>query len=130
MAVPASAQECLVAFEAALAKRDLNSALGLLTDDVAFFYSNGSAHWGRDAVRAAIKSNFDSIKDDNYATRDHVWLARSDGAASVIYSFAWTGTINGKQAGGRGRGTTILRREPAGWRIAGEHLSQGHWKPQ
>ena len=127
---PTSARECLAAFEAALAKADLDSAIALLSDDAAFFYSNGSAHFGKDAIRAAIKANFDSIRDDNYATHDHVWLAQSDSAAACIYSFAWTGTMDGKPVGGRGRGTTVLRRESDGWRIVHEHLSQGRWKPR
>jgi uncharacterized protein (TIGR02246 family) len=129
-AAPASPAECLAAFEAALAKADLDAAMALLTDDVVFFYSNGSAHFGRDAIRAAIQANFDSVQDDDYATRDHLWLAQSDAAAVCIYSFAWTGTMDGKPVGGRGRGTTVFRREASGWRIAHEHLSQGRWKPK
>lgn len=124
----ATAAECLAVFEAALARADLDAAMALLTDDVLFFYSNGSAHFGKSAVRAAIKANIDSIKDDTYTTRAHVWLARSDSAAACTYRFAWTGTIDGKQVSGRGRGTTLLRREADGWRIVHEHLSQGRWK--
>jgi ketosteroid isomerase-like protein len=119
---------CLAAFEAALARADLDAAMALVSDDVVFFYSNGSVHSGKSAVRAAIKANFDSIKDDTYATHDHLWLAQSDSAAACTYGFAWTGTMDGKPVGGRGRGTTILRRETDGWRIVHEHLSQGRWK--
>ena len=97
--------ECMAAFGSGAGKADLDAAMDLLTGDVVFFYSNGSAHFGRDAIRAAIKANFDSIKDDTYATRDHIWLAQSEAAAACIYSFAWTGAMEGKQVGGRGRGT-------------------------
>ena len=126
----ATAGECLTAFEAALAKADLDGAIALLSDDAVFFYSNEAAHFGKDAIRSAIKANFDSIRDDNYATHDHIWLAQSESAAACIYSFAWTGTMDGKQVGGRGRGTTVLRRESVGWRIVHEHLSRGRWKPK
>lgn len=125
----ATAAACLAAFEAALARADLDAAMALLADDVVFFYSNGSAHFGKSAIRSAIKTNFDTIKDDTYATHDHVWIARSDSAAACMYSFAWAGTMDGKPVGGRGRGTTVLRREPEGWRIVHEHLSHGRWKP-
>lgn len=130
MVSAASAKECLAEFEAALSKADLDAAMALLSDDAVFLYSNGSAHFGKDAIRAAIKANFDSIKDDNYAAHEHIWLAQSDMAAACSYSFAWTGTMDGKQVGGRGRGTTVLRRDPQGWRIVHEHLSQGVWKPK
>jgi ketosteroid isomerase-like protein len=123
-----TAAACLAAFEAALARADLDGAMALLSDDVLFFYSNGSAHFGKVAVRAAVKSNFDSIKDDTYAAHDHVWLALSDTAAACTFRFAWTGTLDGKPVEGRGRGTTVLRREAGGWRIVHEHLSQGRWK--
>ena len=53
-----TAAACLAAFEAALARADLDGAMALLSDDVLFFYSNGSAHFGKVAVRAAVKSNF------------------------------------------------------------------------
>ncbi len=125
----ATAADCLAAFEAALSRVDLDAAMALLSDDVVFFYSNGSAHCGKSAVRAAIKANFDSIRDDTYATHDHIWLAQSDIAAACTYRFDWTGTMDGKQVGGRGRGTTVLRRESDGWRIVHEHLSQGRWMP-
>jgi ketosteroid isomerase-like protein len=125
----ASPADCMAAFEAALGRKDLDTAMSLLTHDVAFFYSNGSAHWGRQAIRAAIQANFDTIDRDNYTTREHIWLAESDSTAAIIYSFSWSGLVNGKKAGGRGRGTTVFRREPDGWRIAHEHLSQGRWKP-
>ena len=126
----ATARECLSAFEAALAARDLDAAMAFLSDDVAFFYSNGSAHFGKPAIRAAIQANFDTIRDDDYTTHDHVWLAEGDDAAAVLYSFAWTGKIDGAVVSGRGRGTTVLRREADGWRIVHEHLSQGRCKPK
>jgi ketosteroid isomerase-like protein len=128
--IPATARDCLNAFEAALGRMDMDGVLALLTDDVVFFYSNGSAHWGREAIRDAIQENWDKLDRDNYATRDHVWLAESDGAAVCAYSFAWSAIMDGREVGGRGRGTIILRREPQGWRIASEHLSQGRWKPK
>jgi uncharacterized protein (TIGR02246 family) len=125
----ATAAACLAAFEAALARADLDAAMALLTNDAVFFYSNGSAHFGKSAIRSAIKANFDTIKDDTYATHDHIWIAQSDSAAACMYRFAWTGTMDGKSVGGRGRGTTVLRRETDGWRIVHEHLSQGRWMP-
>ncbi|MEJ1969288.1 MAG: DUF4440 domain-containing protein [Rhizomicrobium sp.] len=126
---PVSPQACLGAFEGALQKGDLDAALAVLADDVVFFYSNGAAHWGKAAIRAAIQANWDSLDGDNYATRDHIWV-EGDAAAACLYSFSWTANMDGKDVGGKGRGTTVFRREPAGWRIASEHLSNGRWRPK
>ena len=124
---PATPRDCLAAFEGALQRADLDAALAVLSDDVVFFYSNGSAHWGREAIRAAIQANWDSLSVDNYSTRDHIWV-EGEGAAACLYSFSWTAQMDGKQVGGRGRGTTVFRRDVAGWRIVSEHLSNGRWK--
>ena len=43
----ATPQACLTAFVDAMIRRDMPAALALLTDDVVFFYSNGSAIWGK-----------------------------------------------------------------------------------
>ena len=94
-----SPHACMAAFVAALIRKDIGPALALLAEDVVFFYSNGSALWGKEAF-----------------------------AAAVIYTFSWSGVADGKEIAGGGRGTRIFRREPAGWRIAHEHLSAGHWK--
>ena len=126
---PATPQDCLAAFVAALNRKDLAAALALLTDDVVFFYSNGSALWGKTAIAEAIAANWKSIDRDNYTTHDPIWLAQSESAAVVVYSFSWSGQSGGKEIGGRGRGTSGLRREADGWRIAHEHLSQGRWRP-
>ena len=46
--MPASSpQACIADFTAALIDRDIERALTLLTDDVVFFYSNGSAIVGK-----------------------------------------------------------------------------------
>src|SRR5258708_23214400 len=91
----ATAADCLAAFEAALSRADLDAAMALLSDDVVFFYSNGSAHFGKSAVRAAIKANFDSIKDDTYTTHAHICVPQSDLAAACTYPFDWPATMHG-----------------------------------
>jgi ketosteroid isomerase-like protein len=128
MGAPATPQACMTAFVAALNAKDMDAALALLTEDAAFFYSNGSALWGKAAIREAIAANWASIDRDNYATHNPVWLAQSESAAVAVYGFSWSGLSDGKQIGGRGRGTSALRRESGGWRIAHEHLSQGRWR--
>jgi ketosteroid isomerase-like protein len=124
-------------FTAALIRRDLNSALPLLTDDVVFLYSNGTAIWGKDAFAAAMTASWARIENYAYATLDMVWLAQSDAAAAATYAYSWSGLVGAEEVKGGGRGTRVFRRERggvfrrrnSGWRIAHEHLSTGDWKP-
>ncbi len=125
-----SPQFCTADFTAALIRRDINSALGLLTDDVVFFYSNGTVVRGKDAFAALMTSSWKLIENYTYSSLDSVWVTRTDAAAAVIYSFAWSGRVRNAEVSGSGRGTRVFRKEPgASWLIAHEHLSAGQWTP-
>jgi ketosteroid isomerase-like protein len=124
-----SAQVCMTDFTAALVARDIGSALALLTDDVVFFYSNGTTIRGKDAFAAAMTANWKVVENYQYSTLDSAWVAQSDAAAAVIYSFAWSGVARGQEVSGGGRGTRVFcRGSDSGWRIAHEHLSTGQWE--
>jgi ketosteroid isomerase-like protein len=125
-----SPQACTAEFTAALIRRDISSALALLTDDVVFFYSNGTAILGKDAFAAIMTASWKMVENYKYATLESTWIAQSDVAAAVIYSFAWSGLVCDAAVAGSGRGTRVFAREPGrGWLIAHEHLSDGQWKP-
>ena len=123
-----SPQGCMAAFIDSLTRRDIDAALALLADDVALFYSNGSALWGKAAFASAMTANWKLIDRYSYSTLDAIWLAQSETAAAVIYTFSWSGRAGGRDVSGGGRGTRVFRRERAGWCIAHEHLSAGDWK--
>jgi ketosteroid isomerase-like protein len=124
-----SPEACVADFIDALIRRDMGSALAMLTEDVVFFYSNGTSILGKDAFRSLMTANWKMVEDYRYATLDSNWVVRSDAAASVIYSFEWSGRARGEQVGGSGRGTRVLANDGSGWRIAHEHLSTGAWRP-
>lgn len=124
----ASPQACMSAFIKAMVARDMDAALALLSDDVALFYSNGSAIWGKEDFAATMTASWKLVSNYEYETRDAVWLAESESVASVAYAFAWSGVAGGSEVKGAGRGTRVFRREFDGWRIAHEHLSTGNWK--
>ncbi len=124
-----SPQACTEDFTTALIARDMETALTFLSDDVIFFYSNGSAIVGKDAFSALMLASWKIVEDYAYATAGHVWVAQSESVASVVYSFNWTGKANGQALGGAGRATRVLRNDGAGWLITHEHLSAGDWKP-
>src|ERR1700749_118026 len=92
-----SAQACTSEFTSCLVTRDMDAALMLLTDDVVFFYSNGSVIIGKDAFAAVMTANWKMVTDYEYSTVESNWIVESDTAASVIYSFAWSGLARGEK---------------------------------
>jgi ketosteroid isomerase-like protein len=120
----------MAAFIDSLLRRDIDAALALLTDDVTFFYGNGTALWGKEAFANSMTANWKLISDYKYSTLEAIWLAEADTAAVVIYNFAWSGVAGGNNIGASGRGTRVFRKERSGWLLAHEHLTTGEWKPQ
>jgi len=65
------------------------------------------------------------IEAESYGIRNLRWPDMTVETAAYIYTFHWTGQINGHSVQGNGRGTTILRKAGDGWLVAHEHLSRG-----
>ncbi|MCC6386721.1 MAG: nuclear transport factor 2 family protein [Dehalococcoidia bacterium] len=112
-----------------MAAKDLDGTLQLIADDAVYFWSNGAAMFGKAAIAEGLRQNFDSIQDDTFETFDVTWLARSGDIAVCIYRFRWTGEIDGRPAGGHGRGSSALRKVDGQWRTVLEHLSAGERAP-
>ncbi len=114
-------------FTAALIDRNMAAALSFLTEDVALFYSNGTAILGKDAFAAVMEANWKLVTEYSYATLQTKWITQSETSAAVIYSFAWSGVARGEKVSGSGRGTRVFVKDQSGWLIAHEHLSAGQW---
>jgi uncharacterized protein (TIGR02246 family) len=120
-----SPTEFMRAYEAATNAHDLDATLELIAEDAVYLFSDRSAHVGKDAIRKVLRDNFDAIRNETYRIGDPQWLAASEEIAACVYTFDWSGEIDGKPASGGGRGTTVLRRIEGNWRVAHEHLSRG-----
>jgi uncharacterized protein (TIGR02246 family) len=110
--------------------KDLPGTMALIADDAVYFWSNGSAMFGKPAIEAAMQANFAGIADDTYAVADVAWLAETDEVAACVFSFQWTGKADGREVSGRGRGASVLKRVDGEWRVVHENLSQGAWRPK
>lgn len=101
-------------YERELARRmsakDVDGTLELIAEDAVYFWSNGSAMFGKEAIAEGLRQNFASIQNDTYEKLDITWLAQSDGVAACVFRFEWTGEIDGELVSGRGRGASVLRR--------------------
>lgn len=112
-------RDVLAAYAERINRHDFDLLLDLITPDATFWFSDGS-HRGIAEIRAAFEATWRVMgSDERYWLTDVEWVADSDHAAACIYQFNWR--VGDKS--GSGRGTTVLARTSAGWRIAHEHLS-------
>jgi ketosteroid isomerase-like protein len=77
---------------------------------------------GKAAAKAAFEKTFKLIENEVFSLHDIVWTVVTDDVATCRYEFRWKGLIEGHEASGGGRGTTILRKVDGRWLIAHEHL--------
>jgi uncharacterized protein (TIGR02246 family) len=108
--------------------KHLDGVMALIADDAVYFWSNGSAMFGKAEIAEAMQTNFATILDDTYDVHDLTWIAEDDDIAACVFRFEWTGKINGQPVSGQGRGVTVLKRIDGEWRVAHENLSQGRWR--
>lgn len=109
-------------------EKDLPGTLELIADDAVYFWSSGSAMFGKAAIAEGLANNFSAIDDDTYDVDELTWLVESDDAAACVFHFCWTGTIDGRPVSGEGRGASVFRRGSEGWQVVHENLSHGDWK--
>ena len=103
----------------------LDATLSLIDDKAVYLFSDGSVHIGKPAIERVLKRNFDSILDETYSISNLTWLVQTAEAAVCVYDFKWSGILNGEPASGSGRGTSVLKRSGADWKVIHEHLSRG-----
>ena len=101
---------------------DFDQLAPMIAADCQFWFSSGT-YRGLAETRAAFERTWGIIREEHYAIADVAWLVSTGDAAACTYTFSWRGLIDGEPREGRGRGTTVLRREADGWKIVHEHLS-------
>lgn len=115
-------QDLLKQYESRINLHQFDAVAPLIAADAVFWFNDGS-FVGHEAIRGAFERTWASLADETYWLTDLHWITAGDVAASCLYQFNWTATINGKPASGIGRGTTVLRNKTDGWQIVHEHLS-------
>jgi ketosteroid isomerase-like protein len=115
-----SARDVLAAYQERINAHDFDLLLDLIAPDATFWFSDGS-HRGIEEIRAAFEATWQAMgAAEKYWLDQLEWIADGDSAAACTYRFNWQ---SGDHAGS-GRGTTVLARSSAGWRIVHEHLSR------
>lgn len=117
-------EDVLAAYEERINRHDFDLLAPLIAADATFWFTEGS-YSGLAAIRAAVERTWAALNNDTYRLENRRWVAVGETVAACSYDFTWTTTVDGRPLTGKGRGTTVLRRDAGSWRIAHEHLSAG-----
>ena len=109
-------------YEAALATQDWQQVAPLVHPEACVTFSSGSVHIGKTAVRQAFERNFALIQDETYAIENVHWVKKDGDTAVYLFTFHWSGIINGEPASGAGTGSSVLINSEDGWQLLIEHL--------
>lgn len=102
----------LSAFHKAASEADWDTYFNLLSDDAIFLGTDVTEHW----TKAQFKAFAQNTKGWTYSLRErHIYFASSANTA-------WFDEVLDNKAYGTSRGTGVLIRTPAGWKIAQYHL--------
>jgi ketosteroid isomerase-like protein len=115
----------MLEYERATNSHDLEATLSLIDEQAVYLFSDESVHVGKRAIGKILMRNFELIEDEIYSIQNLRWLVNSGEVAVCVYDYSWSGLVRGESASGFGRGTTVLKRVPPGWKVAHEHLSRG-----
>ena len=126
--LPFSASETIMNHETALATyvdklntHSWDQIAPHVTDDAVFIFTEDT-FVGKAAAKAAFEKTFNLIENEVFSLHDVSWTVVTDDAATCRYEFRWKGLIEGQEASGGGRGTSILQKIDGRWLIAHEHL--------
>ncbi len=117
-----TAKDVLEKYKIEINSHEFERLLPLISKECQFWFSSGT-YVGLDQTRKAFEKTWGMIKNEVYTISDLEWIAESEKAAVCIYTYHWSGLIDGQQKAGKGRGTSCFRKEVDGWKIVHEHLS-------
>ncbi|MCP5095074.1 MAG: nuclear transport factor 2 family protein [Chloroflexi bacterium] len=116
-----SPEQFLKNYESALETQDWQAVSPLIHDDACVTFSSGTFK-GKADIQQIFEKTFALIKDEEYAIKNVYWISKTEAYAVCLYTFHWSGLINGEPASGSGRGTSVLVNENGQWLLLTEHL--------
>lgn len=118
----ATPEAVMAAYADLINRHDFSLLVPLIDAEASFWFSSGT-YQGHAAAREAFERTWRCLENETYWLENLAWIAKGAEAASCTYRFHWRATIDGQAAEGTGRGTTVLAKSEAVWRIVHEHLS-------
>lgn len=119
---PASAEVALSEYLKTTNTHDFDQVEKILTPGTVYFFGDATCV-GLTEVRAYFESTWAAIPDERYWAEDTSWVADGADAAVAVYTYRWSGTLDGTPRSGAGRATNVFTRTGQGWRLTHEHLS-------
>ncbi|QCR40982.1 DUF4440 domain-containing protein [Microbacterium sp. SGAir0570] len=119
-----TASDTLARYIAATNTHDFDEVEQVL-DPSAVYYFGDATCAGLAAVRTYFERTWALIPDEVYGAEDVEWVVDAADAAVAVYTYRWSGHIDGQARSGRGRATNVFHRTGSGWRLVHEHLSAG-----
>ena len=116
-------EECLEEMTAAAG--NAQKFVSFLSEDVVCWFSNETAHVGRERVKATLEQSAGLVTDYTYEAGPRQWLVQTDSLAVCLYAFRWSGKVGDRRIEGGGRATRVLRQSNGRWFLVHEHLSKG-----
>jgi ketosteroid isomerase-like protein len=117
-----TAEEFIGLYEQALATQRWIAVEPLIHEDACVTFSTGAVHKGKEAVRSAFERNFSTIDGEEYRISNVHWIMITSDVAVNLFEFQWAGRIDGRDAAGAGKGTSVLVRNGPDWQLLAEHL--------
>jgi ketosteroid isomerase-like protein len=117
-----SAHDLLEKYKVEINSHDFSRVEPLISRDCKFWFSSGTFH-GLEQTRKAFEKTWAMIQNEIYSITDVSWLSSNQDSAACVYTYHWSGLINGQPTEGKGRGTSCFRVEDGQWKIIHEHLS-------
>lgn len=117
-----TAEALIVHYEEALATQRWAAVEPLIHENACVTFSTGTVYKGKQAVRSAFERNFSAIEGEEYRISNVHWIMRTPDVVVYLFEFQWAGRIDGRDADGAGKGTSVLLRNGADWQLLAEHL--------
>lgn len=111
-------------YEEALSTQKWQAVEALIHADCVTTFTSGT-YRGKEQVEDIFRRNFDLIKNEHYAIGNVHWVVKEADYAVFTFNYNWSGIINGKQAEGGGRGTSVIVSRGGQWQLISEHLGPG-----
>jgi ketosteroid isomerase-like protein len=117
----ARAEEFIETYEKALTNQSWEHVAPLIHEHCVTTFTEGT-YIGKAEVESAFRKTFALIKDEKFVISNIHWVQETEHTAIFIYTYSWSGIIEGRFVTGSGRGTSVLTKHNGTWKLICEHL--------
>ena len=101
---------------------DFKEVAKLLHPNAIFFFSDQTCDT-LEKIEQYFNGSWNYINDEVYAAKDVTWLTKDNNSASCMYTYQYSGYVDGEFISGSGRATNVFVLLDGEWKLIHEHLS-------